>query len=183
VRGAARHFAGFFLDQIIQNFNPDFGVVAVYVERSNQIMNSAGQVKLLLDPMPHLLLAEFSLAELPDEGMVPKGTPLGHEAAGLQLPDIAVPLGTYTGWNLLSSAPRDECSAMGSFIPFAKTKAERIAAGDPRASLEERYQTHGRYVKEVEAAAEWLVSEGLLLREDAIAYVEAAKTRDLGLPR
>jgi hypothetical protein len=81
VRGAARHFAGFFLDQIIQNFNPDFGVVAVYVQRSNQIMNSAGQVKLLLDPMPHLLFAEFSLAELPDEGMIPEGTPLCHEAS------------------------------------------------------------------------------------------------------
>jgi Alpha/beta hydrolase domain len=105
------------------------------------------------------------------------------DIAGLQLPDIAVPLGTYTGWNLLASAPKDECSAMGSFIPFARSKAERIAAGDPRASLEERYETHGRYVKAVEAAAERLVSERLLLPEDAIAYVEAAERRDLGLPR
>jgi Alpha/beta hydrolase domain len=47
--------------------------------------------------------------------------------------------------------------------------------------LEERYETHGRYVKELEAAAERLASERLLLPEDAIAYVEAAKTRDLGL--
>jgi len=115
--------------------------------------------------------------------LVPKVNVDGIDIAGIQLPDIAVPLGTYTGWNLLASAPKDECSAMGSFIPFAKSKAERIRAGDPRASLEERYETHGRYVKEVEAAAERLVSEGLLLPEDAIAYVEAAKTRDLGLPR
>jgi len=115
--------------------------------------------------------------------LVPKVNVDGIDIAGLKLPDISVPLGTYTGWNLLASAPKDECSAMGSFIPFAKTKAERMRAGDPRASLEERYETHGRYVKEVEAAAERLVSEGLLLREDAIAYMEAAKTRDLGLPR
>jgi hypothetical protein len=115
--------------------------------------------------------------------LVPKVNVDGIDIAGLQVPDIAVPLGTYTGWNLLASAPRDECSAMGSFIPFARTKAERIAAGDPRASLEERYQTHGRYVEEVEAAAGQLVSERLLLPEDAIAYAEAAKGRDLGLPR
>src|SRR5437899_638255 len=82
------------------------------------------------------------------------------------LPDIAVPLGTYTGWNLMASAPKDECSAMGSFIPFATTKARRQAAGDPRLSLEERYATHDRYVKAVEAAAERLVTERLLLPED-----------------
>jgi hypothetical protein len=48
--------------------------------------------------------------------------------------------------------------------------------------LEERYGTHARYVKEVEAACERLVAQRLLLPEDAIAYVEAAKERDLGLP-
>jgi len=73
---------------------------------------------------------------------------------------------------------RDECSAMGSFIPFTRTRAERIAAGDPRLSLEERYRTHNNYVKEVEAAAARLVSERLLLAEDAAAYVDAAKSVD-----
>ena len=102
--------------------------------------------------------------------------------AGIQLPDIAVPLGTYTGWNLLASAPKDECTAMGSFIPFATTKAQRLAAGDPRLSLEERYMTHSRYVQAVEAAAERLVAERLLLPEDAKAYVEAARNHELGLP-
>jgi hypothetical protein len=114
--------------------------------------------------------------------LVPKVNEDGIDLTGLQLPDISVPLGTYTGWNLLASAPRDECSAMGSFIPFARSKAERVAAGDPRQSLEERYVTHSRYVKAVETAAERLVSERLLLPEDASAYVDAAKSRDLGLP-
>jgi hypothetical protein len=114
--------------------------------------------------------------------LVPKVNEDGIDLPGVRLPDLAVPLGTYTGWNLLASAPRDECSAMGSFIPFTRTKAERIAAGDPRASLEERYVTHTRYVKAVEAAASRLVSERLLLPEDAVAYVEAATGRDLGLP-
>src|SRR5262249_22203145 len=106
----------------------------------------------------------------------------GIDLAGIQLPDIAVPLGTYTGWNLMRSAPQDECSAMGAFIPFAVTKAQRLAVGDPRPSLEERYATHSRYVLAVETAAERLVTQRLLLPEDASAYVEAARQRDLGLP-
>jgi hypothetical protein len=115
--------------------------------------------------------------------LVPKVNADGIDRAGIQHPDIAAPVGTYTGWNLLASAPKDECSAMGSFIPFARSKKERIAAGDPRLSLEERYATHSRYVEEVRAAAERLVAARLLLPEDAAAYVEAAKTRDLGLPQ
>jgi Alpha/beta hydrolase domain len=115
--------------------------------------------------------------------LVPKVTADGIDMAGIQLPDIAVPLGTYTGWNLLVSAPKDECTAMGSFIPFATTKAQRLAVGDPRPSLEERYATHSRYVQAVEAAAARLVTERLLLPEDASAYVEAARNRELGLPQ
>src|SRR5262249_14312692 len=115
--------------------------------------------------------------------LVPKVTADGIDMAGIQLPDIAGPLGTYTGWKLLVSGPKDECSAQGSVIPFATTKAQRLAAGDPRPSLEERYATQRGYVKAVEAAAERLVAERLLLPEDAKAYVEAAGRRELGLPR
>lgn len=114
--------------------------------------------------------------------LAPKVTADGIDVSGLQLPDISVPLGTYTGWNLLTNAPKDECSAMGAFIPFAVTKEQRLTAGDPRLSLEERYGTQSRYVKAVEATAEKLVTERLLLPEDAKTYVEAAKSRKLGLP-
>ncbi len=115
--------------------------------------------------------------------LVPKVTADGIDLSGVQLPDLAVPIGTYTGWNLLATAPKDECSAMGSFIPFAVTKEQRLKTGDPRPSLEERYGTHGQYVSAVEAAANRLVAERLLLPEDATAYVEASRSRDLGLPR
>ena len=115
--------------------------------------------------------------------LVPKVNADGIDVAGVRLPEIAAPIGTYTGWNLLASAPKDECSAMGSFIPFARSKAERIASGDPRLSLEERYGTHDYYVEQVRGAAEQLVAERLLLPEDAAPYVEAAHKRDLGLPR
>jgi len=114
--------------------------------------------------------------------LVPQVTADGIDRPGVQLPDIAVPLGTYTGWNLMVNTPKDECTAMGSFIPFATTKAQRLAAGDPRPSLEERYATHSRYVQAVEVAAERLVAARLLLPEDARAYVEAARNRALGLP-
>ena len=65
-----------------------------------------------------------------------------------------------------------------SLIPFARTKEECQAAGDPRPSLEERYGTREAYVAKVEAAAEALVAERLLLPADAAAYVAAAKTCD-----
>jgi hypothetical protein len=113
--------------------------------------------------------------------LVPKVNEDGIDVAGVRLPDIAVPLGTYTGWNLMRDVPKDECSAMGSFIPFARSKPERTTAADPRLSLEERYGTHSNYVKEVETAAERLVSGRLLLPEDAAAYVDAAKSLDPAL--
>jgi hypothetical protein len=113
--------------------------------------------------------------------LVPKTDQDGIDIAGIKLPDIAVPIGTYTGWNPLVRAPKDECSAMGSFIPFAPTKAER-ASNDPRLSLEERYGTHSRYVELVRQASERLVAERLLLQEDAEAFIKLAEERDLGLP-
>jgi hypothetical protein len=115
--------------------------------------------------------------------LVPKTDQDGIDIAGIKLPDIAVPIGTYTGWNPLAWASKDESSAMGSFIPFALTRAERVASSDPRLSLEERYGTHGRYVELVRQASERLVAERLILQEDAEAFVKLAEERDLGLPR
>jgi hypothetical protein len=115
--------------------------------------------------------------------LVPKTDHDGIDIAGIKLPDIAVPIGTYTGWSQLARAPKDECAAMGAFIPFAKSKAGRVASGDPRLSLEERYGTHARYVELVRKASERLVAERLLLQEDAEAFIKLAEERDLGLPR
>jgi hypothetical protein len=71
----------------------------------------------------------------------------------------------------------------GSFVPFALTRADRVASSDPRLSLEERYGTHSRYVELVREASERLVAERLLLREDAEAFIKLAEDRDLGLFR
>ncbi len=69
----------------------------------------------------------------------------GNDVAGICLPDIAVPLATYSGWNVraASFAGADLCDAFGQKIDFAQTRAERLAAGDPRLSIEERYPNHG----------------------------------------
>jgi hypothetical protein len=109
--------------------------------------------------------------------LVPKVDADGNEVAGILLPDIAVPLATYTGWNLYAAPfPEGElCDRDGSYEPFAKTKAERESAGDPRPSLAERYRDPADYQAKIAAAAASLVHARLLLQEDADRYVEAAK--------
>jgi hypothetical protein len=104
----------------------------------------------------------------------------GNEMAGLRTPDVAVPLGTYTGWNLRKPGfgEGDLLSMTGSFIPFARTRAERQATGDPRLSIEERYGDHAHYVQAVEQAVDQLVADGLLLPMDGERYVEAARHKD-----
>jgi hypothetical protein len=102
----------------------------------------------------------------------------GNEVAGIRLPAIAVPLGTHAGWNLYRAEPCELCDRDGSLIPFARTRAEREAADDPRPSLEERYGSREAYAAKVRAAAEALVAERLLLPRDAEAYVRAAEGCD-----
>ena len=102
----------------------------------------------------------------------------GNETSGIRLPPIAVPLATYTGWNLYARLPSELCDRDGSYIPFAKTKAEREAASDPRPSIEERYGSRADYVAKVRAAADALVRDRLLLPADAAAYVRAAEASD-----
>ena len=99
----------------------------------------------------------------------------GNETAGIRLPSIAVPLATYTGWNVYRAAPGELCDRDGSRITFATSRAEREAADDPRPSLEERYASREGYVAKVREAAMALVAERLLLPMDAEAFVAAAK--------
>jgi hypothetical protein len=101
----------------------------------------------------------------------------GNETSGIRLPPIAAPLGTYTGWNLYKAdeIAGELCDRDGSFMGFAKTRSERDAGGDPRLSLEERYETPAGYVSAVREAADALVQQRLLLPADAEAYVRAAE--------
>lgn len=112
--------------------------------------------------------------------LVPKVDADGNELAGIRLPTIRVPLATYTGWNLQRKGLAEDelCALLGSYIPFAKTKAEREKSGDPRLSIEERYKDHEDYVQRVSREARTLVEERLLLPEDAERIIaEANKNR------
>jgi Alpha/beta hydrolase domain len=100
----------------------------------------------------------------------------GNEVAGIRLPGVAVPLATFTGWNVFRDLPDEFADRDGSRVPFARTRAEREASGDTRLSLQERYRSLDDYVTEVQACVDRLVAERLLLLADAVAYVEAART-------
>ena len=99
---------------------------------------------------------------------VPKTDSDGNDIAGVRLPDVTVPLATYTGWALRRGAQaNDGCEAAGQFIPFAATKVERLASGDPRPSVEERYPSFAEYQSAAHRAIDGLVKDRLLLCEDA----------------
>jgi hypothetical protein len=101
---------------------------------------------------------------------VPKVDADGNEASGIRLPDIAVPTATSMGWAVRSAdagGAGELCYLDGSSVPFARTKAEREAKGDPRPSLEERYHDGADYAAKVAKAASALAQEGYLLQEDA----------------
>lgn len=104
----------------------------------------------------------------------------GNNVAGLRYPDVDVPLGTYNGWSLRKAghAAGEEFWNTGSFVPFARTKADRDATGDPRPSIEERYPTHEAYLEKVRDCCARLVKERLMLQEDANLMIERAKARN-----
>ena len=114
---------------------------------------------------------------------VPKTDIDGNDIAGIRLPDISVPIATYSGWALRASPATetnsikivDGCDASGQRIPFQRTKAQRMAVGDPRLSLEERYPDHQTYVNMVTQAAQTLAQERLLVDMDVQAYIAAAQ--------
>jgi hypothetical protein len=104
----------------------------------------------------------------------------GNEVAGIRLPDITVPLATYTGWNLRHpdiGGPGQTLSLLGSTIPFPATLAERQATGDPRCSIAERYASKEDYLQRVQYAAADLVAQGYVLPEDVPTISEQARQR------
>ena len=108
----------------------------------------------------------------------------GNMTAGIRHPNLAAPIGTYTGWNLRSTgfAEGAQCGGMGSFIPFALSAADRKASSDPRRSLAERYPNHQVYVDAVSTAATQLVEERFLLPVDAKRIVERARASGIAEP-
>ena len=104
--------------------------------------------------------------------LVPQVDADGNETSGIRLPDVAVPLATYTGWNFRKpsmGAPDELVSLLGSTIFFPATRAARAAAHDPRRSIEERYASKDDYLKKFEEAAKSLADQRYLLPGDVQA--------------
>jgi hypothetical protein len=107
--------------------------------------------------------------------MVPKTDSDGNDIAGVRLPDITVPTATYTGWALRATIPGDDgCDASGQKIPFRATRNGRLAIGDPRPALDERYASRQDYIDKVTQAATALQTQRLMLQEDVDAYISGA---------
>ena len=123
------------------------------------------------------VMAEPPKAGAPYPVLVPQVDADGNHTDGLRNSSVQVPLGTYVGWNVRKAgfSEGDSCDLIGAYIPFFRTKAERIAAEDPRPSLEERYPTHDAYVAKVDAAAKKLVAERFLLPQDAELIISQAQ--------
>lgn len=111
------------------------------------------------------------------EVLVPLADADGVALAGIRSMPLAVPKASYTAWNprAVGYGPGNLFPLQGAMSPFAKTKAERESAQDPRLSLEERYTNQDAYVEAVKVAAQRFVKERLLLPEDAERNIERAK--------
>jgi hypothetical protein len=110
--------------------------------------------------------------------LVPQVDDDGNERDGVRLPEIVVPLGTYAGWNLRDpsiGAPEQRVSFEASYIPFARTKAERREAGDPRKSIEERYGSREDYLDRFSHALDDLIEQRWILPEDRAALMQRGR--------
>ena len=105
----------------------------------------------------------------------------GNEWAGVRLPPVEAPIATTTGWALRREgfSENDGCESDGQHIPFETTQAERLAVGDPRRSLEERYKDHDGYVKAVTKAAKKLQRQRFLLPDDVQRYIDEAQASNV----
>jgi hypothetical protein len=110
--------------------------------------------------------------------LVPQSDVDGNDLGGVRLPELQVPLATYTGWNLRDpsiGAPEQRVSFLGSWIPLAKMAEDRKKSGDPRMSIAERYASQGEYMGKFEQAAKKLIEQRFLLQEDLPAILERGK--------
>jgi hypothetical protein len=115
---------------------------------------------------------------------VPRTDVDGNEIGGVPVVLREAPLGTYLGWNVVAQGFHQGklCNYAGGMIPFARTKAEREAAHDPRLSLEERYRNHEGYVASVRTAAAKAVAAGFLLQADADKLIADAAASNVLIP-
>jgi Alpha/beta hydrolase domain len=112
--------------------------------------------------------------------LVPAVDADGNDIPGIHLPDVAVPVATYTGWNArvhVPGLPDALLEFAGSEFPFPATAERARTAGDPRRSLAERYRDREHYAGQLKSAIDALVAARHLLAEDAATMFERGLTR------
>jgi hypothetical protein len=105
---------------------------------------------------------------------VPQVDANGSDLGGVRLPELEVPIATYTGWNLRDAKigfPNDRASFLGSDLPFPATKAEAQANHDQREAIAQRYSSLAEYLKKFRTAAQRLATDRFLLPEGIDALV------------
>jgi hypothetical protein len=163
------------------NFPTIPGVTFVGNFNSRQVLDrgpkfSAKDDSGVMDEPP---VVRFTYREL-----LPKVNEDGNEVDGVRSTQLRAPLGTYSGWNTRATGfgHPDLCDLTGQYIPFAIHKADRLASGDPRLSVEERYGSKAGYLAAVTQAIQDQLDEGLLLPADAVTILSQENARNIGIP-
>ena len=110
--------------------------------------------------------------------LVPQVNADGNDVSGIRLPELAVPLGTYTGWNVTVPQLKELrylSGLIGGFEPFPLTREQRHNTGDTRLSLAERYTGRQDYLDRVKRAADDLVRQRFMRGEDVPSVLERAE--------
>jgi len=157
------------------------GVTSVGNFNSRQVLDRERRFDSTADSgvMDEPPVVRFTYREL-----LPRVNDDGNEVDGVRSTQLRVPLGTYSGWNTRKTGfgfP-DLCDLTGQYIPFAVHKADRMASGDPRLSVEERYGSKAGYITAVQRALQEQLDEGLLLPGDAATILAQENARDIGIP-
>ena len=166
--------------------NGSLGRLNQYLDKFPKVPELRGPTKLFEPPRLDFgaRLATEGIADIvpPRAGrsftaLVPLPDADGLDTGGISLPEISVPLGTYTGWNMQNAAtgaPERLARYDGSFLPFERDENERLAGGDPRLSIKERYPTRDAYTKAYAAATLALAEKKLILGSDINPMIERA---------
>ena len=131
------------------------------------------QTERIVDIQPPRIRGDYKV-------LVPRCGSDGNELGCLLPPEVAVPVATYTGWNLRTAdagAEGELVSLTGSYLPFAVTQSDREQTGDPRESIRERYGTLDEYMRRFRAACDDLMAVGYLLEEDSERLIPLHRER------
>jgi hypothetical protein len=161
------------------------GVTVTGLETTRYLLNYGTRIgEGIMDINPPVITPPYENNPLNGKiypSFVPTVDSDGNDIPGFRMPEVAVPVATYTGWALRSAAfgLNDGCEGTGQYIPFQPTAAARMAAGDPRPSVQERYGNFSVYYYTLKAAIENMVSERMMLPADAATAFNAGLQRGL----